>query len=68
MDKYAQLNRFHHDHQLQVYIYDFIYVDTETIPVKDYFTATKTFVVKYKKISIPGSVAKHWIGFSYIRY
>ena len=31
MDKYAQLNIFHHDHQLQVYMYAFMYVDPEKI-------------------------------------
>ena len=44
MDKYAQLKRFHHDHRLQVYMYANIYVDTETIPVEDYFPDTKMFV------------------------
>ena len=33
MDKYAQMKRFRHDQRLQVYMYDFIYVDPETMPV-----------------------------------
>ena len=43
-----------------------MYVDTNTMSVEDHFPATKTFVVDYKKISITGTVPKHWIGFSYI--
>ena len=38
MDKYAQLNSFHRDHRLQVYMYDFMYVDPETMSVEDHFT------------------------------
>ena len=67
MDKYAQLKRFHQYLQIQVYIFSYMYVDTKTIPVEDNFTATKTFVVNYKKISTPGIVPKYWLGFSYIR-
>ena len=44
MDKYAQLKRFQHDLRLQVYIYDFMYVYPDTIPVEDQLSATKTFV------------------------
>ena len=43
-----------------------MYVDTETIPVEDHFTATKTFVDNYNKISTPRTVPKHWLVFSYI--
>ena len=50
MDKYSQLKRFHHDRQLQAYMYDFMYVDTETMPVEDHFTATKRIFLNYKKI------------------
>ena len=39
MDKYAQLNRFHHNRQLQVYMYALMYVDTETMPVEEHFTS-----------------------------
>ena len=41
MYKYVQLKRFHHDHQLQVYIYAFIYVDPEKILEEGHFPATK---------------------------
>ena len=60
------MKRFNHDYQLQIYMYAFMYVDTETIPVEDYFTATKEIVENYKKISTPGPVPKHWLVFSYI--
>ena len=53
MDKYALLKMFHHHRIIQVYVYAFVYINSETIPVKAYFTATKTFVKNYKKISIP---------------
>ena len=49
-------------------MYAFMYVDPETIPVEDHFTATKTFVDNYKKISTPRIVPKHWLVFSYIIY
>ena len=42
MDKCVQLKRFHRDHRLQVYMYAFMYVDIETIPVENRFPATKT--------------------------
>ena len=64
MDIYAQLKRFHHDHLLQVYMYDFMYVDNETIPVEEHFTATKKCVVNYKKMSTPGPIPRHWLVFS----
>ena len=41
MDKYAQLKRFHHGHRLQTYMYDFMYIYPETMPVEDYLPATK---------------------------
>ena len=50
MDKYGQLKRFHHDLRLQCYMYAFMYVDTEKIPVEDHFITTKTFVENYRKI------------------
>ena len=43
-----------------------MYVFPDTIPVEDYFPATKTFFGKYKKISTPESVPKPWIVFSFI--
>ena len=67
MGKSAQLKRFHHDCRLQVYIYSFVYVDPETMPVGYHFPATKHFVDSYKKMSNPGPVPKHWLIFFYIR-
>ena len=66
MDKYAQLKSFNRDRRPQVYMYDFRSVDTDTIPVEEYFPATKHCVEIYNKISNPGSLPKHWLGFSYI--
>ena len=66
MYKYAKPKMLHHDRRLQFYIYDFMYVDPDIIPVEDHFTATKTFVNHYKKMLTPGPVPKHWLGFSYI--
>ena len=58
MDRYAQLKRFHHDCQIQVYMYAFMYVYPETIPMEEHFLSTKTFVVDYNKITTPGTVQK----------
>ena len=66
MDKYAQLKRLHHDLRLQVDMYDFKSIDPESIPVEEYFPATKTLVENYKIISTSGPVSKHWLRFSYI--
>ena len=43
MYKYAQLKRFHRDRLLQAYMYDFMYVDPQKIPVEYYFTANTFF-------------------------
>ena len=59
MDKYSQMKKFHYAHRLLVYIYPFIYVDTETMTEEDYFPAAKKIVVNYKKISTLGPVPKH---------
>ena len=67
MGKYAQLKKFHHDWRLQVYMYTFMYVDPKTTPVEDHFTATKTFVIDYKKISTPVTAPEYWLRFSYTR-
>ena len=67
MYNYARLKRFHHDFRLQFYMYAFMYVDPQTIPAGDHFPSTKLFFVNYKKISTPGPVPKHRLGFSYIR-
>ena len=50
MDKYTQLKRFHHDLWIKVYMYAFMFVDPETIPVEDHFPATKMFAANHKKI------------------
>ena len=41
MDKYELMGRFHYDHRLQVYMYDFMCVDPETMTEGYYFAATK---------------------------
>ena len=66
MNKYAILKRFHSDRRLKVYMYDFMYVNPDSIPVEDYFPETKTFFDKYKKMSTPGPVLKYWLVFDYI--
>ena len=66
MDKYAQLKRFHHDRQLQVYMYAFMYINHQIMPLEDHFIATKTFLMNYKKISTPVTVPKNCIVFSRI--
>ena len=43
MHKCVELERFHHEHWLQLYMYDFMYVDTQTMPVEDSFSATNIF-------------------------
>ena len=66
MYKYSQMNRFHYDRQLQVYMCAFMYIDLETMSEEDYFTATKICVANYKKIPTPVPVPKYWLGFSFI--
>ena len=61
MDKYAQMQAFHCDHQHQVYMYALMYVDTEIMSEEHYFPATKTFVENYKKMSTLVPVPKHWL-------
>ena len=58
MYKNIELKRFHNDLWLQVYMHVFVYVYTQTIPVGDHFTASKTFFVNYEKMSTQGSVPK----------
>ena len=67
IDEYMQLKRFHHDCQLKMYMYNFMYVNPDTMPVEDHFPDTKNIVVNYKNMSTPGTVPKYWSGFSYIR-
>ena len=59
MDKYAQINMFNHDHWLQVYMFAFMWVDTDIIAEEDYFPTTKTFFENYKIGSTPGPLPKH---------
>ena len=61
------MESFNHDCNIRVYIYTFMYVHLETMPAEDHFPDTETFVVSYKEISAPGTVPKHWLGFSSIR-
>ena len=65
-EKCALTKRFHHDHWIQVYMFDFIYVDTVTMPEEYYFPATGIFFENYNKRATPGPIPKHWLGFSYI--
>ena len=67
MDKYAQLKRFYRDHRLQVYMYNFVYVDPQKMPVGDHLAATKIFFVNYNKMATPLIFPKHCLVFSYIR-
>ena len=43
------MQMFHHDHWLQISLYDFMYIDTETITEEDYIPDTIEFVEYYKK-------------------
>ena len=38
------MKRFHHGHQPQFYIYDFMYVDPETVTEEEYLTANRFFL------------------------
>ena len=66
MDKYEKMKRFHYNRRLQARLYAFMYVYPEIMTEENYFSATKKFVSNYKKMSTPGPVPKHWLGFSYI--
>ena len=41
--KYKPMERCHHDHWFQVYMYDLMYLDLATISEEDYLPGTKTF-------------------------
>ena len=41
------MNRFNYDFRLQVYMYDFIFVDTETMSEEDYLPNRFVFVKTY---------------------
>ena len=43
------MKRFHHDIWLQLYMYYFMYVDTEKISEEEYSPDTIIFVQEYKK-------------------
>ena len=60
------MNRCDHDWWIRFYMYDFMYVDNDTIPKEEYFPGIKTIFENYKKTPNPGSVPKHWLIFSYI--
>ena len=66
MDRYTQLKRFHNNRRLQVYMYSFMYVYPETVPVEVYFPPTKICVENYNNISTQGPIPKHLLGYSYI--
>ena len=57
---------FHYDLQLQVNMYNFVYVNPDTVSEEEFFHLQFVFA-HYKKMSTPVPVPKHWIGFSYIR-
>ena len=46
MHKYAQMKRFDYDFWFQFYIYNFVYVDPETIIEEDYFPYKKKHLLK----------------------
>ena len=52
MDKYAQLKRFHNDLRLQVYMYSFMYVDQEKMPVGEHFLAKKCLLITTRKCQL----------------
>ena len=60
------MQMFHHDHWLKIYVYDFMYIDTETITEEDYIQDNIEFVEYYKKRWTTGSVPNNWLVFSYI--
>ena len=60
------MNFFSCYHWFQVYMYDFMFVDPETIPEGKYIPYIRNFAQEYKKKSTPGSIPKHWLGFIYI--
>ena len=58
-DRYALMKRCNYDLQLQVYMYDLMYVNPETMAEENYFPATSIFFEDYKKMSNSGPVPKH---------
>ena len=66
MGNYILMQRFNHDPCLHIYMYNLMYVDTETIAQEEYLPDTRSFVETEKKRLTPVLVPKQWIGFSYI--
>ena len=66
MGKYTLMKRFHNYRWLQVFTYDFMYVDNKTVTEEDYLPSTSFIFENYNKESTIGPVSNHWIGFSYI--
>ena len=66
MDKYAQMKMFYHDPRIQLFMYAFMRVETETMAEEVYLPDTKLFFENYKRRSTPGILPRHWLGFSYI--
>ena len=64
MYKYAQLKRFHHECQLQVYMYALVYLDPNTMTAEGKFYDTRKTVVNYKKMSTLGPILRFYLGFS----
>ena len=50
IDKYAQMKRFHCDLLIQVYMYDFMNVNPESMVEEEYFQATKYLLKTKRKI------------------
>ena len=64
MNKYAQLKGFHHNRQLQFYMYAFMYVDPETIPVGNFFPIQKHLLrttIKYQIQDQPQNVVLYLV-------
>ena len=60
------MKRLCHDHRLQVYMCDFLYVDPEIMVEGKYFPDTKIFAENYKRRSNIESSPKYWLRFRYI--
>ena len=61
------MKSFNYNLQIQVYMYALMYVNTVKMEEEDYIPDTKIFFENYNNMSTPGTVPKHWLGFSYIR-
>ena len=66
--KYAQLKRFHHDLQPQVYMYAFMYIDCVTMPVEEIFPLILFLVENLQKnISSSTSPKTNWVYLNKLR-